>query len=370
MTKMPKKLLELCLSPDLGGLELYMVRSAKALVDEFDVLTVINNDTKLEQYYEDRQYRYVKIPRKRSLSFSSARRLAKIIDEHHIDIIHMHWTKDLPIAVMAKVLSKKKPKLVQTRNMTMTRFKDDFYHRFLYKHMDMILPVTYQVADQIKRFIPETIRPRVEVLYMGSDKADILSDEEIQSYKEELAVKADDFFIGMVGRIEETKGQHLLIEAAEKLKQKEIPIKVFIVGHAMKEEYLESLKEKVEDRGLKDHIIFHGFTKNPHRFMQACDVMVLATECETFGLVIIEAMQVQTAVVATNSCGPLEIIEDGVSGLLFEKNDSDDLAEQIIHLYNNREKHLRIAKAGQEKVESSFSNHVQFEKLARLLAEA
>jgi len=364
---MSKNLLELCLSPDLGGLELYMVRSAKALVNDFNVLSVINTETKLQQYYEDTQYRYSKIPRKRSLSFSSARKLAKIIDENDIDIIHMHWTKDLPIAVMAKVLSKKKPKLVQTRNMTMTRFKDDFYHRFLYKHMDMILPVTYQVAEQIKRFIPESIRPRVEVLYMGSDKADILNDEEIHAYKEELTVKPDDFLIGMVGRIEETKGQHLLIEAAEKLQEKKIPIKVFIVGHAMKEDYLDSLKRKVADRGLQDHIIFDGFTKNPHRFMQACDVMVLATECETFGLVVIEAMQVQTTVVATNSCGPLEIIEDGVSGLLFEKNDSDDLAEKISGLYKDKEACAAIGRAGQAKVEKLFSNIRQFEKLGLLL---
>ena len=93
---MTKNLLELCLSPDLGGLELYMVRSAKALTEIFNVYSVINLDTKLEQYYQGTQYDYLKIPRKRSFSFSTARKLAKIIDEKDIDIIHMHWTKDLP----------------------------------------------------------------------------------------------------------------------------------------------------------------------------------------------------------------------------------------------------------------------------------
>ncbi len=364
---MRKNLLELCLSPDLGGLELYMVRSAKALNDAFNVVSVINTTSKLEQYYEETHYRYLKISRKRSLSFSSALKLAKIIDENNIDVIHMHWTKDLPIAVMAKVMSKKKPKLVQTRNMTMTRFKDDFYHRFLYKHMDMILPVTHQVAEQIKKFIPESIRPKVEVLYMGSDKPELLSEDEIRTYKQEIGVGNDKFVVGMVGRIEETKGQYLLIEAAQKLKEAGVPARIVFVGHAMEESYQKELGVMIKDKGLENEITFLGFTKNPHRFMQACDVMVLATKCETFGLVVIEAMQIGTVVVATNQCGPLEIIEDGKSGLLFERDSSDDLFDKLIYLHANRLKCEEIAKGGKERVEKLFSNEKQFKKLSEVL---
>ena len=366
---MAKNLLELCLSPDLGGLELYMVRSAKALHDTFNVISVINTQTKLEQYYQDEQYKYLKIPRKRSLSFSAARKLSKIIDDNDIDVIHMHWTKDLPIAVMAKVLSKKKPKLVQTRNMTMTRFKDDLYHRFLYKHMEMILPVTHQVAEQINRFIPQSIRPKVEVLYMGSDKALRLSDEEIQVYKDEIGLKPDEFVVGMVGRIEQTKGQYLLIEALEKLKAEGIRIKVCFVGHAMEESYQKRLEEMVSEKGLSEETLFLGFSKNPHRFMQACDVLVLATECETFGLVVIEAMQAGTAVIATNRCGPLEIIEDEKTGLLFEKNSSEDLAQKIKKLESDRSYCLEISESGRRSAEERFSSYEQFKKLGNILKE-
>jgi len=105
-----KNLLELCLSPDLGGLELYMVRSAKALVNDFNVISVIGEKTKLLQYYEDTIYEYQQIKRKGSFSIGAARNLAKIIDANNIDIVHLHWTKDIPVAVMAKVFSKTKPK--------------------------------------------------------------------------------------------------------------------------------------------------------------------------------------------------------------------------------------------------------------------
>ena len=364
---MNKNLLELCLSPDLGGLELYMVRAAKALNENMNVVSVIGEKTKLKQYYEDTQYNYEQIKRNRSFSFSAAKKLAKIIDENDIDVIHMHWTKDLPIAVMAKVLSKKKPKLVQTRNMTMTRFKDDFYHRFLYKHMDMILAVTQQVSEQVKKFIPEDIRPKVEVLYMGSDKPEILSDEEIVAYKKEISIDENDFLIGMVGRIEEVKGQYLLIEAVEKLKTEGIDVKVCFVGHAMEESYQKELDKMLEDKQLQNEVSFLGFTKNPHRFMQACDCLVLATPCETFGLVVIEAMQVGTAVIATDQCGPLEIIEDGKSGLLFEKNSSDDLAKKIKKLVNDKEFCSSVSQNGKEIAEERFSNHLQFKTLKEII---
>jgi len=359
-------LIELCLSPDLGGLELYMVRSAKALVDNFNVLSVIVEKTKLKQYYEDEAHKFEQIKRKGSFSIGAARKLAKIIDDNNINIVHLHWTKDIPVAVMAKVFSKNKPKLVQTRNMTMTRFKNDFYHRFLYKHIDMMLPVTHEVAGQINKFIPEDIRPKVEVLYMGSDKVELLSDEEITEYKTNLHVE-NSFMIGLVGRINKFKGQYLLIEAMNILIKKELNIKAYVVGHAMDEAYLDKLKKDVKNKNLEDKVIFLGFEKNPHRFMQACDTVLMTSKCETFGLVSIEAMQVETVVVGANSCGVLEIIDDEETGLLFENLDSNDLANKIEKLYKNPDLKNKIAKAGREKAEEKFSNSKQFKKLSKIL---
>ena len=358
-----KNLIELCLSPDLGGLELYMVRSAKALVGDFNVISVMGEKTKLKQYYEDTEYKFEQINRRGSFSIRAARTLAKIIDKNSIDIVHLHWTKDIPVAVMAKVFSKKKPKLVQTRNMTMTRFKNDFYHRFLYKNIDMMLPVTYEVAKQINKFIPQDIRPKVEVLYMGSDKVELLSEEEINNYKASLHVE-NSFMVGLVGRINEFKGQYLLIEAMDILVQKGLDIQAYIVGHAMDEAYLEKLEEDVKNKNLENSFHFLGFEKNPHRFMQACDAVIMASKCETFGLVSIEAMQVETVVIGANSCGVLEIIDDKKNGLLFENQNSKDLADKIELLYSDKEFKNNLAKAARAKAEDKFSNVKQFEKLS------
>jgi glycosyltransferase involved in cell wall biosynthesis len=367
MPSSKKNLLELCLSPDLGGLELYMMRCAKALGDRFNVMSVINPAGKLEQYYSDSEHKYALVAKKSNLlMFGAAHKLAKIIDEYAIDIVHLHWTKDIPIAVLAKYLSKRKPKLAQTRNITMTRFKDDVYHRLLYKNIYLMLPVSKQVAEQLKRFIPESVRPKIEVLYMGTDEVEFLSEEPLQKFRQQHGMD-NTFAIGLVGRIEETKGQHLLIEAIALLHYKEIDVEVFFVGHEMEKGYIDKLKAKADTLGVGSAIHFLGFMKNPAHFMQACDAMVLATPCDTFGLVVIEAMAAGTPVIATNQCGPLEIIEDGVSGLLFEKDDVNSLAQKISEIHINTTLCKMVSLSAIEKVENDFSNEKQFLKLTMYL---
>lgn len=361
--------LELCMSPDLGGLELYMFRAAKALRDDFKVISIINENSKLEQYYDEND-KYIKIKKTSNLfMFGAAKKFAKIIDEEEVDAIHMHWTKDIPFVVLAKLLSKRKPKIAQTRNMTMTRFKNDFYHRLMYKNMDLMLPVTYQVKEQLEKFIPKDIRPKIEVLYMGSDKPEMLGVDEITKLKSELNFDNSSFNLGMVGRINEAKGQHLLIKAVDILVKNGLNVNAYFVGHAMEESYLEMLKSDVKDKNLENNIHFLGFMKNPHHFYQVCDAVVLASRRETFGLVLIEAMQVGTAVIGANSGGVVEIIDDEKTGLLFESQSFESLAKVIQKLTDNPELTKSIAKSGQEKCEKKFSNELQFEKLKIILKE-
>ncbi len=368
MLKTKINLMELCLSPDLGGLELYMVNAAKALKGAFNVISVINTDSKLEAYYRENDDRYAVIAKKSNLiMFKAAYRLAELIDKHEIDIVHMHWTKDLPFVVLAKKLSKRRPRIVQTRHMRMTRFKDDFYHRWLYSNVDVMIAVTNQVKEELQTFIPGSVRPQLEMIYPGVKLPALLSDEALRELKTEIGMTKA-FNLGMVGRIEEAKGQYLLIEAVALLRQNNVDVEAYFVGHEMEEGYTQSLIAKAEALQVGSFVHFLGFMDNPAAFMQACDAIVLATPCETFGLVVVEAMAVKTPVIATNRCGPLEIIEHGVSGLLFEKDESRSLCEQIVTL-QDREKAKAMSEAALQRVREKFSFQTQFETLKRLFED-
>lgn len=353
---MATKICELCLSPDLGGLELYMMRASHYLGDQ--CISVINEKGKLKSYYEGTLHHYYTLKRRNVLlSWLSAGALAKIIDNEEIDVLHVHWTKDLPLAVSAKLLSRRRPKVVQSRHMTMTRFKDDFYHRFLYKNIDGILAVTNQVKNQIEKFIPSDIRPKTQVLYIGAEQPALISSQMRKERREQLGLN-DSFCVGIVGRIELPKGQHIVLEAVKSLNVMGIDAKTLVVGHAMDDGYLRHLQNEYSESA-----VFTGFTNEAQTMMQLCDVLVLATENETFGLVLIEAMMCGVCVVASCSGGPLEIIDDELNGLLFKTFDALDLAEKLISLYQNSDMRQMFAEAGRVKALEKFESEKQFEVL-------
>ena len=358
---MKKNILEFCLSPDLGGLELFMLDCYKNFKEKTRCKIIVQEGKKLDLHLENEEKFYLK--RNKLFPFIPALKLAKFIDENEIDIIHFHWTKDISLVVLGKILSKRKPKIIQTRNMTMTRFKDDFYHKWLYENVNTMHAVTYQVKEQIQKFVPKDICPKVEMIYMGTE-ANNINRNKVSLLKEKYLLNDETFVVGIVGRIEEGKGQYLVIEAIAKLK--DLNIKAVIVGHTMDEDYLNSLKDKIKDLNIEDKVLFTGFTKDVNEHMQLFDVNVLATPKETFGLVVIEAMVNKVCMIATNKGGPLEIIEENIDGLLFDRT-SDDLAVKIKSLYEDEELKNTLSLNAYNKAKDKFDKSKQLEKLYNIL---
>jgi len=170
--------------------------------------------------------------------------------------------------------------------------------------------------------------------------------------------------VGIVGRIEKEKGQYKVLEAIEQLKY--LNIKVVIVGSFMTDEYEKELKLYTKELDIEDKVIFTGFTKDVNEYMQIFDVNVLATENETFGLVIIEAMENKVPIISTNKGGPLEIIENGQDGLLFDGS-SDDLAKKIKKLYEDKDLKNILVENAYKKVGEKFNKQNQLDKLYKVI---
>ena len=360
---MKKNILELCLSPDLGGLELCVVDYFKYFKMQTTTYLCAAPEKKLDNYIED--VNKFTLKRNKLFPIIPAFKLAKYIDEKKIDFIHFHWTRDMATVILAKVLSKRSPKIMQSRHMTMTRFKDDVYHRWLYKNLDIIHAVTQQVKEQLSKFISEDVRPKVEMVYLGVNEPNVKI-QNVEDLRKKYELN-DAFVVGIVGRIEEGKGQYILIEAISKLK--DLNIKALIIGHTMDENYLMELKNKTAELSIEDKVVFTGFTKEINEHMQLCDVTVLATKKETFGLVVIESMINKTPVIATANGGPLEIIDNEVNGLLFDRS-SEDLAKKIKLLQTDGQLHSSLSENGYKKVKDKFDKETQMKLMYEMINES
>jgi glycosyltransferase involved in cell wall biosynthesis len=359
------KVMQLCLSGGVGGLELYVLRTAKQLHDKhINCVAAVRDGTMLAQRLRDEAIGCFYFHRAKGLPYFTAKKLAALIDDERVDVLHMHWGKDLPLAVMAKKMAKRSVKLVYTRQMMITRPKHDWYHRFLYREVDLFLTITEQLAELSRDLLPLP-GDRIQRLYYGVDEpdADILQDRD--ALRRELGIATGSFAVGLVGRIEEGKGQHLLIEAIAELNKQGITACAVIIGPKMTDAYFDRLQRQVKDLGVSQNIIFHGVHPHPIDIMPAFDVVVLATKQETFGLVLIEAMRSGVAVVGTNAGGVPEIIDHERTGLLIQPEDAQDLGEKLRYYFENPQQRQRIALAGKEKADRQFSTATHYERLIK-----
>jgi len=358
---MGKNILEVCLSPDLGGLELFTVNCYRAFREKGICKVALSPGSKLDKYLECNDKFYVE--RKKLFPFIPAFKLAKYVDKNEIDIIHFHWTRDIITVVLAKLISKRNPDIVQSRHMRMTRFKDDLYHRWIYKNIHMIHAVTQDVKEQLMKFIPHAIIPKIELSYLG-----VRAKQEVNlaNLQRKHNIQNDSFIVGIVGRIQEGKDQHIVVEAVGKLKN--LNITLMIIGDSMDDKYLSRLNFMCKELGIEKSVIFTGFTKEIDEYMKLCDITVLATKNETFGLVIIESMANKTPVVATDRGGPLEIIDDGVDGLLYDGS-SEDLAKKIKRLYNDKSLRDELSINSLKKVQDKFDYQKQLNKLYEIMTK-
>lgn len=365
-------ILELCLSSGLGGLELYVYRASDRLQGNHKITAVLQENSKLDKYYKEHS-KISRLHLKRSkspLPVINARKLATIIDDNKIDLVHMHWGKDLPLAAFAKAFSKRKPRLVYTRQMMITRYKNDFYHRFLYRQIDYILTITRQLELLCKKYIAvKSIN--IQTLYYGVTKPEkLLEPDEIKALKTEKGFDSNDFVAGLFGRLEDGKGQHLLIKALAIAKNRNENIKALIVGHEMTTGYRNTLISLAESHDVLDRITFNDFVDNPQQLMQICDCICLTTYEETFGLVLPEAMRAGIAVVGSNKGGVPEIIDHNKTGLLFESKDVDSLYRQLSLLYNDTELKQALARDGKAKADKLFDYDLHFQSLENIFMEA
>lgn len=365
------KVLELCLSDGVGGLELYAVRTAKQLQKRGeDCVAVGAPGTLYTRRMREQGVKTMELVRSVEwFPWVAAKKLAQIIDSEQVNIIHMHWGHDLNLAVFAKRAAQRHVKLVYTRQMAITRRKHDLYHRFLYSHVDLYLTITEELAEMARRCLTMP-QNRIKRLYYGVDDPTPMNDEQRAEIRKSLGISSNkEFAVGLVGRIEPGKGQHVLIDAMRQLCQEGMAVHATIIGPVMDEVYLQNLNTTVKDNGLQNAVTFYGGHANPIEIMGAFDAVVLATKKETFGLVLIEAMRSQVAVIGTDAGGVPEIIDHGQTGLLVKPHDSADLAEKLRFLYNDLEKRLRIAEKGKQKADRMFATETHYAQLQNCFLE-
>ncbi len=197
---------------------------------------------------------------------------------------------------------------------------------------------------------------RIEVLHPGLPAERLAppsSEAERHAVRASVDLAVDDVVLLAVGRLEEAKGQQILVDMAALLVPDHPRLRLLLVGEGEDRARLES---QIESAGLADHVRLLGRRNDVAALVRASDVFLSASRTEGFGLSVLEAMAAGTPVVAFG--GPdlaySQFITDGESGRLVDEHTAVALAAVVREVLAHPDRARAIGAAGR-RVATAFT---------------
>ena len=225
-----------------------------------------------------------------------------------------------------------------------------------YPRADGIIAISQGIAADIKKLIPLK-EDRIQVIYNPVNTESISRQAKLPFEHPWLGIDKPPVILG-IGRLTKQKDFPTLIQAFALLRKK-ISAHLIILGEGEDRSALENL---VERKNLKKDVEMPGFIDNPFSYLSRASVFVLSSAWEGFGNVVLEALVVGTAVVATDCpYGPKEILDSGRFGQLTPVSDPHALADAILQTLSHRpDKAMLQTRASQFSESEKINEYLQF----------
>lgn len=278
-----------------------------------------------------------------------ARAIFKLIQKENLnfDLIHAHFTWPSG-AVGVELKRKLNIPVVLTEHTHMTLYKE-------LKRKNKYYIQTWDLCDAIIRVNKKDIPLFLEVGVSHNKIFHIANGYSPSKFKytstnearNALNLPKNRKIIVNISRLYEEKGQKYLIEAASKISTFCDDFLLFIGGSGPLKNQLEN---QIKDLKLRDHVKLIGFVPDELLpvWMNACDIFVLPSLSESFGVVQMEAMACGKPVVATRNGGSEEIVINDKLGILVEPRDPEALAQAILQALEREWDHEYIRAYAQQ----------------------
>ena len=344
-------ILQISSASSFGGGERYVADLTNALVARgHDVYVAVRPESPLPRHLQLSPEKILTLPLRNALDVQSAHELEKFVRRKAIDVVHAHMARDYSLAAYAGRRNRH-TKFIATRHVL---FKLNRLHRKTLSRASRVIAVSEAVARELRA--SRVVRnEQIAVIHNGIDverfsKTCVGLDHRLVRRSHQLRV--DDPLVGSIGELRTLKRHDDFIRAAA-LILKEFPETQFVLAGVG--DVREQLEKLVAELGLTDHFHFLGWLDDADKLLCVMDVFVSASETESFGLAIVEAMAAGCAVVATATEGAKEIIEDQKTGLLVPIGDVKRIAESVIGLLSDPEKRRRLATQSVQSAAKNFS---------------
>jgi glycosyltransferase involved in cell wall biosynthesis len=219
------------------------------------------------------------------------------------------------------------------------------------KYSDQIICVSDHITSQFNR------SNKIITIYGGFDNTKI---DQHQKYaiRDDLKINKDSIIIANIGQLTKWKNQEDFIQLAKIIIRKIENVYFILVGDDLsgyETRYKKSLIQLITIQEDQSKIIYLGWRDNINEILENVDILVHTAKDEPFGRVIVEAMTMQTPVVAYNCGGPKEIIVNKQTGYLIEPFNFEELVDKVQKLIENADLRSKFGEAGRQRAIEKFN---------------
>ncbi|MDD4052129.1 MAG: glycosyltransferase family 4 protein [candidate division Zixibacteria bacterium] len=294
--------------------------------------------------------------------WSFYREADKVCRRLNADLLWANWWVP-PGLVAARIAARRKIPLVVSSHGTDIALLEkkgimNILSRYVYRRARCATVVSTFLKGRLLRHVKVISEDRVQVIPMPVG---------METFPKTDPPQNETPILLSVARFTRQKRLDDVIMAAAKLARTGVSFRVIMVGEGPLE---VELKELVERQDLADRFEFVPLVAQQRlgELYSQSDIVVLSSEGEGFGLVLVEAGLTGRPVIGARSGGIVDIVEDGVNGLLYDPGDIDALAGCMEKLFSDRHLRSAMGEAGHERAMAHFSTPVLIDRVYDLFA--
>jgi glycosyltransferase involved in cell wall biosynthesis len=243
------------------------------------------------------------------------KRLVRLVREHRIDTVFSLLVHANAVAACASWFAGGGVRFIQSVQTTQARPRWHWWVQRFAQHYAECVVVPSPSAGRVAHEWADVPREKVVVIPNAIDPAeyrgtDLLPGSSRVSSRAHALKTGATFRIGFIGRLDPVKRIPDLLAAVASLEDR---FQLHVFGDGADRAHLSSIADRF---GISERVTFHGVVAQPQFALARIDLLVLPSEAEGFGLVLIEAMAAGVPVVATEVAGICDVVKNGVTGLL------------------------------------------------------
>jgi glycosyltransferase involved in cell wall biosynthesis len=284
------------------------------------------------------------------LSLSAVGQIRRFIRDAKIDVLHTHGYKSDLIGYLAARGTLCRTIATPHGWSVNAGLKLNLYEaldRICFHFIDAVAPLSDDLFSGLARL--PALRAKLHLIRNGVDLTELDSTgstpPEIQAWRAEGAI-----VIGYVGQLITRKRVDLLLRAFQRLDVS--GKRLCLVGDGPQRAEFERV---ASDLGEARRVAFLGYREDRLALLKGFDLFVLASDLEGIPRCLMEAMGAGIATVASDIPGCRELVEEGITGLLFDAGDAESLARQMNRLIGDPTLRERVARAGRDRIRRTYS---------------